>query len=171
MSHLSRIPMLVSLALILVPAAYAQRVDGRVIELSGPRIGVTYLSPGVISRIKRETDISVGSMVTQFGWQTEKRYGTFPNGATPVTELVVLVGGMEQNQFLPSITGLVGLRTPEGMEFGVGPNITPASASLAVAFGMTYRSGALNVPVNVAIVPSDAGVRISLLSGFNLRSR
>jgi hypothetical protein len=34
---------------------------------------------------------------------------------------------------------------------------------------MTFRSGALNVPLNVAVVPSKAGVRVSLLTGFNMR--
>jgi hypothetical protein len=34
---------------------------------------------------------------------------------------------------------------------------------------MTFRAGALNVPVNLAVVPSKSGVRVSLLAGFNTR--
>ena len=150
--------------------ANAQPV-GQVINLSGPRFGVTYLSEGVVSRLKKETSIAVSSVVTQFGWQTEKRYGTLPDGVTPVTEFVFLVGGIEQNQFLPSVTGLIGFRTSDGFEFGLGPNLTPISSSIAFAAGMTYQTGSLNVPVNVAVVPSNAGVRVSVLSGFNLRTR
>jgi hypothetical protein len=41
--------------------------------------------------------------------------------------------------------------------------------ALAVATGVTFKKGNLNVPVNVAVVPSRAGVRVSLLTGFNMR--
>lgn len=64
---------------------------------------------------------------------------------------------------------MVGLRTRNGAEFGVGPNLTPAGAALAIAAGATFGAGALNVPVNVAVVPSKSGVRVSVLSGFSLR--
>jgi hypothetical protein len=39
-----------------------------------------------------------------------------------------------------------------------------------MAAGVTFSRGALNVPVNVAVVPSRAGVRVSLLTGFNFRN-
>ena len=32
-----------------------------------------------------------------------------------------------------------------------------------------FRMGVLNVPVNVAVVPSKAGLRVSFLTGFALR--
>jgi len=38
-----------------------------------------------------------------------------------------------------------------------------------LAAGVTIRSGFMNIPVNVAIVPSAAGTRISMLTGFNWR--
>jgi hypothetical protein len=66
---------------------------------------------------------------------------------------------------------VVGIRTRDGAEFGIGPNITPAGSALVVAAGMTLRSGALNVPLNVAVVPAKSGLRVSLLSGFSLRRR
>jgi hypothetical protein len=36
---------------------------------------------------------------------------------------------------------------------------------------MTFRAGAVNVPVNVAVVPSKAGTRVTVLTGFSLRQR
>jgi hypothetical protein len=72
---------------------------------------------------------------------------------------------------LPSVSWLVGLRTREGTEFGVGPNVTPAGVALALAAGVTLRAGVLNVPMNVAVVPSKAGTRVSFLTGFNMRRR
>ena len=48
---------------------------------------------------------------------------------------------------LPSLSWLVGVRTADGFELGVGPNITPVGTALAAAMGKTFRVGILNVPV------------------------
>ncbi len=138
------------------------------INLSGPRFGSTYLSDGVAETLK-DRALDVGSFVTQFGWQFEKRFKTGDNGVTAVNEWVFLVGGLEQGAVLPSISWLVGIRTRDGVEFGVGPNVTPAGFALAAAAGITLRTGALNVPLNLAIVPSKSGFRVSVLTGFNMR--
>lgn len=138
-------------------------------SLSGPRLGFTLLSDGVVAKLRENTLVSVSPLVTQFGWQFEKQFYSTENGPTAVTEWVVLVGGLEQGVVLPSVSWLVGMRTMKGVEFGIGPNITPVGAALAVAAGMTFRAGGLNVPVNLAVVPSKSGVRVSLLAGFNTR--
>jgi hypothetical protein len=85
-----------------------------------------------------------------------------------LNELVFLIGGLDQGTFLPSLTWIVGVRTPGNFEFGVGPNATPAGVALAISAGVTFRTGALNVPVNMAIVPSRFGTRASILTGFNM---
>lgn len=160
------------------------------VKLSGPRFGVTFLSDGIVEKLRDEYDIDVGSLVTQFGWQFEKRFSSSDNGLTPVTEWVLLLGGLEQGLVLPSLSWLVGLRARNGVEFGVGPNFTPVGAALVVAAGITFRSGSLNFPVNLAVVPSKvrwdsysgppsytvseikkSGVRVSLLFGFNMQRR
>jgi hypothetical protein len=64
---------------------------------------------------------------------------------------------------------MVGMRTQNGTEFGVGPNLTPAGWSLAFAGGTTLRAGFLNVPLNVAVVPAKNGMRVSFLTGFSKR--
>jgi hypothetical protein len=40
---------------------------------------------------------------------------------------------------------------------------------LVLAGGVTFRAGAMNVPLNVAFVPSRSGARVSILTGFSLR--
>ena len=140
------------------------------VGLDGPRVGVTVLSPGVVDTL-RERSIDIGPVVTQFGWQFEKQFFSSPGGLTAVTEWVALLGGLEQSVAIPSVTWMVGVRTPNGAEFGIGPNITPAGTALAIAAGVTLRSGVMNVPINLAVVPSKAGTRVSVLSGFNLRGR
>jgi hypothetical protein len=171
-------PALVLAILMLAPDARADVTDteaermppvARKISLSGPRFGVTFLSPGIVERLGDDYDTHVGSVVTQFGWQLEKRLYSGEGSLTAVTEWVFLVGGVEQGVVLPSVNWLVGLRTKAGTEFGVGPNFSPAGTALVIAVGRTFRAGALNFPLNLAIVPSKSGVRVSVLCGFNTR--
>ena len=83
--------------------------------------------------------------------------------------LLALLGGLDQGVALPSLSWLVGMRTREGAEFGLGPNVSPAGVALAIAAGITFRAGGFNVPLNIAVVPTKAGIRVSMLSGFSLR--
>jgi hypothetical protein len=108
-------------------------------------------------------------VVSQFGWQWERQIGGGDGPVVALTEWVLLVGGLEQGVFLPSLTWLVGVRSRGGMELGVGPNVTPAGTAIAFAGGVTLRAGALSFPFNVAVVPSKSGVRVSLLCGFTTR--
>jgi hypothetical protein len=140
-------------------------------NLSGPRFGGTFLTDGVVSKLKKDEGLTIAPFISQFGWQFEKQFYSRVDGPTAITEAVLLFGGLEQGVVLPSVSWLVGVRTKDGAEFGVGPNITPVGVALAISAGRTFRTGALNVPVNVAVVPSKAGVRVSVLSGFNLRRR
>ena len=140
----------------------------RELHLSGPRFGVTMLSPGVVSTL-HENNINVGSAISQFGWQSEKQFYGKGSGVAALNEWVFLLGGLDQGVAIPSLSWMVGLRTHEGAEFGVGPNVTPAGVALAVAAGMTIRTGILNVPMNFAVVPTKAGTRVTVLSGFTLR--
>jgi hypothetical protein len=139
-----------------------------VANLSGPRFGVTQLSDGVVASLK-EKYIEVGPTISQFGWQFEKQFYSNSGGAAVLNEWVVLIGGLDQGMALPSISWMVGVRTQNGTEFGVGPNVTPAGVALAFAAGTTLRTGFLNVPVNFAVVPSKSGTRISFLTGFSVR--
>lgn len=140
----------------------------RQIKRSGPRFGITWLGGSVTDTLRSRYNMDVAPVVTQFGWQYERQFANLEGGPVALTEWVLLVGGLEQGVVLPSLTWLVGIRTPGQFEFGVGPNITPAGAALALSGGMTFRNGPLAIPVNIAIVPSKVGVRTSVLTGFNV---
>lgn len=142
----------------------------RSVDLAGPRFGFSLLSSGVVDTLA-ERNIHVQPYITQFGWQLERQFFTRDSGVTMVTEWVGLLGGLDQSVALPSLSWLVGVRTRDGAEFGIGPNVTPAGTALVFATGMTFRAGAMNVPVNVAVVPSKAGTRVTVLTGFSLRRR
>ena len=173
MTTVTRAALGVSLVLALAAPAAAQIAPPapREVDLAGPRFGFTVLSDSLVERLRRENDVDIVPVVSQFGWQFEKQFYTRQSGVTMVSEWVALVGGLDQSVVLPSLSWLVGVRTRDGAEFGVGPNVTPAGAALALATGMTFRAGAFNIPLNIAVVPSKAGTRVSLLSGFSLRHR
>ena len=143
---------------------------GQGISLDGPRLGFTYLAGGVLDKA-RENLPGLNPFITQFGWQFETRLFRMPNGLSALAEVVPLVGGLDQGRFIPSLSGLLGLRTGNGFEIGMGPNVTPVGTSVVFALGTSFRSNGINFPVNVAVVPGNGGARISLLLGFNARHR
>ncbi|MBT2556936.1 hypothetical protein J7E24_04010 [Hymenobacter sp. ISL-91] len=139
------------------------------VNLSGPRIGFTVLTGGAADKARE--DFRLNPFLTQFGWQFEKRIFRLSSGLSGLVELVPLIGGLEQGKFIPSLNALVGIRGPKGFEFGLGPNVTPAGANIALAVGTSFKVEDVNFPVNLAVVPGNGGVRFSLLLGFNYRRR
>lgn len=149
--------------------ASAQQPESmRKVARSGPRFGVTWLSGATVDTIKSKYELDVLPVITQFGWQFEKQWTAFDEGPVALNEIILLVGGLDQGVVFPSLTWLVGIRTPGSFELGVGPNATAAGVALAISTGYTFRVGQLNVPLNMAIVPSRYGVRASMLTGFNI---
>ncbi|NDK57625.1 hypothetical protein [Pontibacter fetidus] len=150
------------------PAYYPQEQQQH-LKLSGPRLGFTVLSSRLVNNLEEEHQETVSPFITQFGWQFETRIFTLENGTSGLFEFVPLVGGLEQGKFLPSLSALVGIRGPKGLEFGVGPNLSVAGAGLVFAAGTNFQSQGINFPVNVAFAPSKDGARFSVLFGFNSR--
>jgi hypothetical protein len=136
-------------------------------DRSGPRAGVAYLIGGSVTEERAGKTIS--PLMSLFGWQIEHAFYAGDNLPMPVTELVLLVGGLEQNRPLPSASWLFGVRVPNGVEVGVGPTITGAGTQVALAGGITHQRGEINVPVNLAVVPGRRGASISITGGFNYR--
>jgi hypothetical protein len=134
---------------------------------SGPRFGVAVLTRG--SESARQQNKPFSPVTSLFGWQIEHPFDIGPEMPTLVTELVVLVGGLEQNVVLPSATWLIGMRQPNGVEFGVGPTVTATGTQIAFAGGITQKFGNVNVPLNLAIAPSRVGMSLSITAGFNVR--
>jgi hypothetical protein len=148
--------------------SFMQPRTPRPVNLSGPRFGLTMLSQGNVDALKAE-NITVRPLISQFGWQFEKRVYVNRDGLAALTEWVPLISGLDQGVALPSLNWLVGVRTSQGSEFGVGPNITPIGVGLVIAAGMTVPAGALNVPFNFAVTTSRSGPRVTILTGFNTR--
>ena len=94
-----------------------------------------------------------GAVMSQYGWQWESR---FADGGDIVglVEWIALIGGMEKGLFLPSISSMVGIRTSSGIEFAAGPNLSLGGIAMVIGAGYNFRFGNLNLPINIAYVPS-----------------
>jgi len=180
---MKRILLTLTLALGLLTA------DAQIQKLAGPRIGFTLLTHGSSADFINDrsseyteydevwTEGQKVAFISQYGWQWETRF--VDNGdIAGLVEWVVVVGGMEQGMFLPAVSSLVGIRTGNGMEAAVGPNISLSGIGMVFTLGKNFRSGDLNFPVNIAFVPGKSsawgdggeptGARISLILGFNM---
>ena len=137
-------------------------------DRSGFRLGAAYLIGGSVTA--ERDGKHVAPLMTLFGWQLEHQ---FPTGKkdlpVPMTEFILLVGGIEQGIALPSASLLLGLRQPNGWEAGLGPTLTGAGIQLALGAGVTRSAGALNIPFNLAVAPGRRGASISFTTGFNYK--
>ena len=133
------------------------------VKNSGPTFGVTVVGPGLLADILNderdigdETEVNYTqkqAMMTQLGWQWETilKEGREFSG---IIEWIGFVGGLERGTIVPSFSGLLGIRKNSGFEVAMGPTASLTGIGLVIAAGHTFKSGDLNVPVNIAFVPS-----------------
>jgi hypothetical protein len=174
-------------------------------QLAGPRIGMTFITAGSTADFLHkgfdyvqyedeyeDAEHKLGetgdAFTTQYGWQWESRFADGGGDVVGIVEWVALVAGMEQGKFLPSLTSVIGARTANGFEAGVGPSLSLSGVGMVFAIGKNFKSGSLNMPVNLVFMPGkdtdgswyneiddsyndytySSGARISLMVGFNL---
>lgn len=138
-------------------------------HLSGPRFGFTTFT-GEVARLRNAAGKE--SIMSQFGWQFETQIVSTQSGNQALMEWVVLVGGVEQDELNLSLSWLAGYRLPNGIEFGVGPNVSvrreggDPTTSMVIAGGATMPFGELYVPINFAVAFAEGGPRITALLGW-----
>ena len=174
--------------------------NAQIEKLAGPRVGFTYITAGPIADFihdgfdfDEDEDGGYGStgpaFTTLYGWQWESRFADGGGNITGIVEWIVLVGGMERGKFLPSASSIIGARTDKGLEFGIGPNLSLAGIGMVFGVGYNFKSGRLNLPVNISILPGrkmtgeiqnqggnwqteeyeyNTGTRIAITLGFNM---
>ena len=147
-------------------------VDAQVDKLAGPRVGITMVQSGILAGFLRKdyaffpedgepsasdewtgSTGKYGAVMSQYGWQWESRF-LDGGDVVGIVEWIALVGGMEKGYFLPSVSSMVGLRTASGFEFAAGPNLSIGGIAMVIGAGYNFKFGKLNVPVNIAYVPS-----------------
>ena len=136
--------------------------NAQIEKLAGTRIGMTLITAGTVADFLQEgfafdendRQGSPGApFTTQYGWQWESRFADGGGEIIGIVEWIVLVAGMEQGKFLPSATSIIGARTNKGLEFGVGPNLSLSGVGMVFGVGYNFKSGNLNLPVNIAFMP------------------
>lgn len=176
---MTRYTLLIALAVLAFAATPAQGQDGapqaaRMSQverqhLSGPRFGFTVFTGAVADhRIAADRE----PMITQFGWQWETQVLATAEGGQALMEWVLLAGGLEQSELTLSLAWLAGYRLQNGVEFGVGPNISinkdtnGPTTSMQVAAGAAAPFGELTVPVNLSVGIAEGGPRFTALLGW-----
>lgn len=138
-------------------------------SLDGPRLGATYvLGQNSLTRALKEKRI--GTFISQFGWHFE--YQVIPEGDGPsfVIEAIPLVGGVEYGTLIPSGTLAMGIRFPNGWEFGMGPNALVTDdgvkTALVIAAGKSINYGGVSIPLNLVLATNPDGNRLSFVFGY-----
>lgn len=138
-------------------------------HLAGPRFGATMFT-GDVADFRSAQGQSM--MMSQFGWQFEKQLVSTSDGSQALLEMVILVGGVEQDEFNLGFSWLAGYRLANGFEFGVGPHVgvrgigEDLTTSMVVAGGATVPFGEIYVPLTAAVAFAEGGPRITALIGW-----
>ena len=114
------------------------------VNLTGPRAGILYLA-GDKDRLRDNYDVD--HVVTQLGVSFERRAFAVPSG--------------------PSCMLLFGLRSQGGMELSIGPWFAEHDAAPVVQIGAVLPAGYMRIPFHVQLMPTNNGVRVGFLTGFN----
>lgn len=196
---------------------------------SGPRVGVGVLTGSFYEFANRPEDqggLDIFPAVSMIGYQLEAQYvGT--NNFSALAEFIFNVSGLEQGQFLPTLSILNGFRFGDaGWEFAFGPGFTLSkttegyfnegvyisdydiradglqiqgtsisetleilsgdndvsmymdtrgdvklSTMFLMAFGRTFKAGALNIPVNIFYSSRKGGGIAGVNVGFNVTKK
>ena len=174
--------------------------NAQIEKLAGPRLGFTFISAGPLADVLNEgfdNDIEMhgttgSAFTTLYGWQLESRFADGGGQIVGIVEWIVLVGGMEKGMFLPSASSIIGARMDNGLEFGVGPNLSLSGIGMVFGLGYNFKSGNLNLPINISIIPGrgmtdeihhydpnggnhweeeyeyNTGTRVAITLGFNM---
>jgi hypothetical protein len=112
-----------------------------IINLSGPRFGYSLIFGENAQRMK--DPVSTGGFDAYpasflFGYQFEKQYLNEGNYQA-LFEFIPMIGGLDQQMFIPSLTFLNGFRnTRTGWEVAIGPTFSLATYSRMGRVGDTY---------------------------------
>lgn len=139
-------------------------------NLGGPRLAVTFI-PGDSKVAKGLEKVGMGQTLSQFGWHFEKL--VIPDGGGPsfVIQFTPLIAGVEYGKFFPNATLAFGVRLPNGIEFGMGPNILLShelgtSTALTLAVGKSFNYGGVSIPIDLAYTSNPSGSRVALIIGY-----
>ncbi len=141
-------------------------------NLGGPRLGITFVpNSGALGQSLKSRGL--GSFMSQFGWHFE--YLVVPQGGGPMfaVQFVPLVAGVEYGTLIPSASLALGVRFPNGFEFGLGPNILVGgekgvNSALVTAIGKSFNYGGVSIPIDLVWATSPSGSRVGIIIGYSI---
>ena len=131
----------------------------------GPRVGLVRVKGPAAEAMEAQ---GLDPQLVVWGWQFEIQCQDEPHGPTGLVQFVPMIASLGQGESHGLANILVGLRTVEGLEFALGPHLSPNGLGLTVAAGKTFPAGDMNLPVNFAVTTNEKGTRYSLTFGWNL---
>jgi hypothetical protein len=170
MSRLNRLLCQFAAATLLLPsAAAAQRVAvNEVHNLSGPRIGMTFI--GGISSQRLRDEFGLSSFTSEFGWQFEQLIAPKPGGMHLIVRETILAAGIDNGTFVPSLNATVGFRQPRGLELSLGPSLSVFGTGVALTAGWNFVYGTTSIPVNVTYTKNGDATRLTIVGGFAIET-
>jgi hypothetical protein len=129
--------------------------------------------PGSGELANKLEEANLGTTISQFGWHFEWQIRPEGGGPAFVIEGVPLVGGVEYGKVIPSASLIMGVRLPNGIEFGMGPNALMSGkeevhTALVIAVGKSFNYSGVSIPLNIAYATNPEGPRISLMFGYSI---
>jgi hypothetical protein len=148
-------------------------------KLNGPRLGVTYVLPTGDRLEQKLNEKNIGLLISQFGWHFEWLVAPQTIGPSFVVEAIPLIGGVEYATAIPSMTLVMGIRLPQGFEFGMGPSVmlsvsskdVSAMPSLIIGLGQSIDYSGVSIPLNLAFATNRDGYRAAFTFGYAIKER
>lgn len=132
---------------------------------SGPRMGIQIIGGDMAQRVSDSNfngGLGADPYFTQFGYQFEQQYLSTGHFQALVEE-IVLVGGLDQGLFIPSVTIFNGFRdSKSGFEFGFGPSFSFRKERYGYFENGNWYT-VLDVPVDDYLAQQNAGNLVSRL--------
>ncbi len=138
------------------------------INRHGVRVGYSY-----VQNLDKVTDYEPHMLV--LGYEMNQVYGT--PGAQLNLLLIAngMIAGLNQAVAVPSANLITGIELRNGMQLGVGANVSPADPSgeenyihMIAAVGTNRRVGSFTIPLHFSIIPDPNGfTRAAFTSGVN----
>lgn len=172
-----------------VPHLLASEGEMKRATNTGWRMGPLIVTGRLADWLKGENDKSK-EYITGFPWlfawgyQFEMERG--PEGQTnTLVTILPLIAGMDKSMLIPTLNVLVGLRLPNGIDFGAGPYYAPRvyddsayesdqvhlwGLGLTVGAGYTFgRYSSVKIPVGIAVGWAGDAVVYSVTMGWNMQ--
>ena len=150
---------------------------------TGWRFGAVYVTGGLAKRL--DEGYRAGPLLSLFGYQFDIERGGEGETRTVVQIIPALVG-LDTSIPIPTLNVIVGLRLPNGFEFGAGPHwayreyelqtlypedgihVWGGGFTVGVGYTVTDQSGRLSVPMSLAASLAEDGVMWSLTIGWSM---